>query len=120
MQSPPPCAPELAPTPGLLTQELLVACIDFFFANMYFSCPILHRRKLEEQARFANRDLDTYCLLASLCAFMMLQPGMPVRGNLMGQDGLLGTNVMSGMMLTEETIQCRKGYDHLEIGRAHV
>ena len=32
----------------------------------------------------------------------------------MGQDGLLGTNVMSGMMLTEETIQCRKGYDHLE------
>ena len=114
MQSPSPCAPDLAPIPRLLTQELVMACIDVFFANMYPSCPILHRGTPEEQARFANRDLDTYCLLTSLCAFMMLQPEMPVAGDLTGQDGFLGTNVMSGTMLMEETIQCKKGYDHLE------
>ena len=114
LQSPPLCAPSLAPTPGLLTPELIAACIDFFFVNMYPSCPILHRGKLEAQARFADRDLDTYCLLTSLCAFMMIQPGMPVPGDPMGLDSMPGANVMSGTMLMEETIRCRKGYDHLE------
>jgi hypothetical protein len=114
LSSPPPCAPSLAPTPGLLTQELVAACVDFFFANMYPTLPILHRGKLEAQARFADRDLDTYCLLTSLCAFMMIQPGMPVPGDPLGLDSMPGANVMSGTMLMEETIRCRKGYDHLE------
>ncbi|OBT74583.1 hypothetical protein VF21_07520 [Pseudogymnoascus sp. 05NY08] len=111
---PPLCAPTLAPTPGLLTSEIVAQCIDFFFVNMYPTIPILHRGKLEAQARFADRDTDTYCLLTSLCAFMLIQPGMPVPGDPMGLDSMPGANLMSGTMLMEETIRVRKGYDHLE------
>ncbi|OBT61751.1 hypothetical protein VE03_09109 [Pseudogymnoascus sp. 23342-1-I1] len=111
---PPQCAPSLAPTPGLLTNEIVAQCIDFFFVNMYPTIPILHRGKLEAQARFADRDTDTYCLLTSLCAFMLIQPGMPVPGDPMGLDSMPGANLMSGTMLMEETIRVRKGYDHLE------
>jgi hypothetical protein len=110
----PPCSPSLAPTPGLLTNEIVKECIDFFFANMYPTLPILHRQRLEQQARFADRDIDTYCLLTSLCAFMMIQPGMAIPGDPLGLDSMPGANLVSGTMLMEETLRVRKGYDHLE------
>lgn len=110
----PPCSPTLAPTPGLLTSEIIHECIDFFFANMYPTMPILHRARLEQQARFADQDIDTYCLLTSLCAFMMIQPGMGIPGDPLGLDSMPGANIVSGNLLLEETLRVRKGYDHLE------
>ena len=111
---PPMCAPTLAPTPGLLTNEIVAQCIDFFFVNMYPTIPVLNRGRLEAHSRFMDRDADTYCLLSSLCAFMLIQPGMPVQGDPMGVDSMPGANLMSGTMLMEETIRVRKGYDYLE------
>lgn len=110
----PPVAPSLARTPGLLTNEIVKECIEFFFANMYPTMPILHRGMLEQQARFADQDIDTYCLLTSLCAFMMIQPGMPIPGDPLGLDIMPGANLVSGTLLMEETLRVRKGYDHLE------
>ncbi len=111
----PTLAPTLAPTPGLLTPEVVKDCIDFFFNNMYPTMPILHRGRLEQQARFVDRDIETYCLMTSLCAFMMIQPGMAIPGgDAMGLDAMPGANLVSGTMLMEETLRVRKGYDHLE------
>jgi hypothetical protein len=110
----PPCAPSLAPTPGLLTNEIIRECIEFFFANMYPTLPILHKQRLEQQARFVDQDIDIYCLLTSLCAFMMIQPGMPIPGDPFGLDSMPGANLVSGTLLMEETLRVRKGYDHLE------
>jgi hypothetical protein len=110
----PPCAPSLAPTPGLLTNEIIRDCIEFFFANMYPTLPILHKGRLEQQARFVDQDVDTYCLLTSLCAFMMIQPGMPIPGDPLGLDSMPGANLVSGTLLMEETLRVRKSYDHLE------
>jgi hypothetical protein len=110
----PPCPPTLAPTPGLLTNDMIAACVDFFFTNMYPTLPILHRGRLEQQARFADQDTEIYCLLTSLCAFMMIQPGMPIPGDPLGLDSMPGANLMSGTLLMEETTRVRKGYDHLE------
>ncbi|KAI9742818.1 MAG: hypothetical protein M1818_003547 [Claussenomyces sp. TS43310] len=110
----PPCSPTLAPTPGLLTNEMIRECIDFFFANMYPTMPILHKQRLEQQARFADRDVDTYCLLTSLCAFMLIQPGMVIPGDPLGLDSMPGANLISGGLLLEETLRVRKSYDHLE------
>ncbi|KAH8815955.1 hypothetical protein F5884DRAFT_203560 [Xylogone sp. PMI_703] len=110
----PPCSPTLAPSPGLLTQEMIKECIEFFFANMYPTLPILHRGRLEQQAVYAEQNIDTYCLLTSLCAFMMIQPGMGIPGDPLGLDALPGANLVSGTMLMEETLRVRKGYDHLE------
>lgn len=83
---------------------------------MYPTVPILHRQRLEQQARFVDRDIDSYCLLSSLCAFVMIQPGMPAPGDPMGFNGMgmNDANVLTGQLLMEETIRVRKGYDHLE------
>ncbi|TVY54862.1 putative sucrose utilization protein SUC1 [Lachnellula cervina] len=110
----PPCSPTLAPTPGLLTSDMIKDCIDFFFANMYPTLPILHRGRLEQQAQYADQNVDTYCLLTSLCAFMMIQPGMAIPGDPLGLDNLPGANLVSGNLLMEETLRVRKSYDHLE------
>ncbi|TAQ85776.1 hypothetical protein B7494_g5901 [Chlorociboria aeruginascens] len=110
----PPCSPTLSPTPGLLTAEMIKECMNFFFAHMYPTMPILHRGRLEQQAVYVDQNVDTYCLLTSLCAFMMIQPGMGIPGDPLGLDSLPGANLVSGTMLMEETLRVRKSYDHLE------
>jgi hypothetical protein len=89
-------------------------CVEFFFTNMYPTLPILHRGRLEQQAMYADQNVDTYCLLTSLCAFMMIQPGMGIPGDPLGLDSLPGANLISGNLLLEETLRVRKSYDHLE------
>ncbi|KAI0124059.1 hypothetical protein BJ170DRAFT_71865 [Xylariales sp. AK1849] len=109
----PPCAPSLSPNPGLLSNELVKEGIEFFFANMYSIMPILSRQRLEQQALYLDQSLDTYCLLTSLCAFMLLQPGMVMPGG----DPLFehpGASITSSHLLMEEAIRVRKGYDYTE------
>ncbi|AEO63187.1 ec966eca-d234-4fc7-8246-8541cd6cc60f [Thermothielavioides terrestris] len=107
----------LAPTPRLLTEETLHACIEFFFAHMYPMMPILDRQRLEQDARCMEQNLDTYCLLTSLCAFVCLQPGMVIPGMGMpmndpfNPDMMLGGNIVTSTLLMEETMRVRKGYD---------
>ena len=111
----PPSSPSLAPTPGLLTSEMVKDCIEFFFANMYPTMPILHRQRLEQQSMYMDQSLDTYCLLTSLCAFMMIQPGMGMPGgDPYGLDSMPGANIVSGTLLMEETVRVRKAYDYLD------
>jgi hypothetical protein len=114
----PPCSPNLAPTPGLLTPEIIKECVDFYFANMYPVLPILHRQRLEQQMVFIDQNLETYTLMTALCAFMFIQPNMPMAGvapnDPFGLDSMPGANIMSGTLLLEETMRVRKAYDHLE------
>ncbi|KAI1101238.1 fungal-specific transcription factor domain-containing protein [Jackrogersella minutella] len=112
--SSPPCSPTLSPTPGLLASEMAKECIEFFFANMYPIMPILHRQRLEQQSMYLDQSLDTYCLITSLCAWMMFQPGMNVPGADPLLEHLPGANIASGMVLIEETIRVRKGYEYQE------
>jgi hypothetical protein len=108
-------SPTLAPNPGLLTPEIVRDCIEFFFANMYPTMPILHRQRLEQQSLYMDQSLDTYCLLTSLSAFMMLQPGMAMPGSdPYSLDSMPGANIVSGTLLMEETIRVRKGYEYLD------
>ncbi|KAL2175159.1 uncharacterized protein P884DRAFT_206932 [Thermothelomyces heterothallicus CBS 202.75] len=107
----------LAPTPRLLTKETLKACIDFYFAHMLPTIPILDRQRLEQDAMYMDQNLDTYCLLTSLCSFVCLQPGMVMPGagvnDPFGQDSMFGANVVTSSLLMEETIRVRKGYDYV-------
>lgn len=109
----PPCTPSLSPNLGLLSNELAKESIEFFFANIYPMMPILSRQRLEQQVLYMDQSLDTYCLLTSLSAFMLLQPGMIVPGG----DPLFdhpGANITSSHLLLEETIRVRKGYEYVE------
>lgn len=107
--------PNLLPSPGLLTREMVRDSIDFFFTHMYPQMPILQRQRLEQQALYADQSLDTYCLLTSLCAFMMFQPGMPCPPTMGAGDDMFESNsIVMGTLLLEETLRVRKGYDYMD------
>ncbi|KAL2263278.1 hypothetical protein VTK26DRAFT_7468 [Humicola hyalothermophila] len=109
----------LAPTPRLLTKEMLKACFEFFFAHMYPTMPILDKQRLESDSVYQEQNLDTYCLLTSLCSFVCLQPGMVMPGMGMSMsdpfspDMMFGGNIVTSTLLMEETIRVRKGYDYV-------
>jgi len=110
-----PTSPTLAPTPGLLQSDMIKECLEFFFAHMYPMMPILHRQRLEQQVMYMDQSLDTYCLLTSLCAFVLLQPGMTVPGtDPFSYDSMPGANIVTSTLLMEETIRVRKGYDYMD------
>lgn len=114
----PSITPALAPAPGLLTPEMVKDCVEFFFNNVYPSMPILHRQRFEAMIPYVEQNVETYCLVSSLCAFMMVQPNMPMPGvsanDPFGLDTMPGANLMSGSVLLEETLRVRKAFDHLE------
>ncbi|KAK0652868.1 hypothetical protein B0T16DRAFT_455202 [Cercophora newfieldiana] len=113
--SSPPSSPTLTPTPGLLQNDMVKECIEFFFAHMYPTMPILHRQRLEQQALYMDQSLDTYCLLTSMCAFVLLQPGMTVPGtDPFSLDSMPGANIVTSTLLLEETLRVRKGYDYMD------
>ncbi|KAL7921294.1 hypothetical protein ACQKWADRAFT_129141 [Trichoderma austrokoningii] len=113
-----PCAPaghSLAPTPGMLTSDMVKECSQFFFDHMNAQAPILDRRQLEQQILYMEQNRDAYCLMASMCAFVMLQPGMTMPANdPYNLDMVPGANIISCQLLLEETLRVRKGYDYLE------
>ncbi|KAF6833799.1 C6 zinc finger protein [Colletotrichum musicola] len=111
----PPGPVSLTPTPGLLSGELVKDCIEFYFANLYEKMPILDRRQIDQQLPYMEQNRDTYCLLTSLCAFMMLQPGMCMpAGDPYNLDVQPGATIVASQLLLEETLQVRKGSDYLD------
>ncbi|KHN97278.1 C6 zinc finger domain containing protein [Metarhizium album ARSEF 1941] len=111
----PPTMSGSAPTPGLLTSELVKECAQFFFDNLYPQAPVLDRRQLEQQVLYMEQNRDAYCLLTSLCAFIMLQPGMSMpAGDPYNLDMVPGANIISSQLLLEECLRVRKGYEYLD------
>jgi len=110
-----PASPSLSPTPGLLTSELVKDCVAFFFENMYTQLPILDRWTVEQQILYMEQNRDAYCLMASLCAFVMLQPGMTMpAGDPFQLDMMPGATIVSSQLLLEEALRVRKGYEYLD------
>ncbi|RFU76345.1 c6 zinc finger domain containing [Trichoderma arundinaceum] len=113
-----PCTPmssSLAPTPGMLTSDMVKDCSQFFFDNMNSQAPILDRRQFEQQILYMEQNRDAYCLMASMCAFVMLQPGMTMpAGDPYNLDMVPGANIISSQLLLEETLRVRKGYEYLD------
>lgn len=56
--------------------ELITTCVDYFFANLYPTQPILHRGRVGEMIGLMEVDLEAYCLVVSLCAYMLIQPNI--------------------------------------------
>ncbi|PHH64314.1 hypothetical protein CDD81_4798 [Ophiocordyceps australis] len=107
--------PTLGPAPGLLTGELVKDCARFFFENLYPQAPIIDPRQIEQQILYMEQNPDAYCLMTSLCAFIMLQPGMSMPpGDPYNLDMVPGANIISSQLLLEETLRVRKGYEYLD------
>jgi hypothetical protein len=103
-----------ARTPGLLSNETVNACVEFFFQNMYPTMPILSRAKLQEDLGRMEQSVEVYCLASSLCAFMMIQPGMRLLGN------QPVSSMTSGRVLLDETLRVRKGYEYIETATTYT
>jgi len=104
----PPLSSTFARTPGLLGPDVIDVCIDFFFEHLYPTMPILHRARLQQMALGINSSIEDYCLITSLCAFMMIQPGVKVPA------GLATVNLATGTTLLDEVLRVRKSYEYVE------
>jgi Fungal specific transcription factor domain len=105
--------------PELLSQQLIDGCIDFFFAHLYPTMPILHRGRLQEKiAREMDQSIEVYCLITSLCAFMMIQPGMSLPGRPLGartdSDDLVSGKFTTATTLLEEVLHLRKAIEYVD------
>ncbi|KAI9839132.1 MAG: hypothetical protein M1819_003125 [Sarea resinae] len=110
----PPMSPAFSRTPGLLSDAMIRSCVDFFFAHMYPTMPILHRQRLEQALSDIDRSLETYCLVASLCAFMMIQPGMKLLGTEPTNGDATSANITLGNQVLNEALRVRKGYEYID------
>ncbi|EXJ91572.1 hypothetical protein A1O3_00120 [Capronia epimyces CBS 606.96] len=63
--------------PALLSTGTIKNYVGFYFTNMHTTACILDRQTLAEtiSTRLAT-DSEVYCLTASICAFVMVQPGV--------------------------------------------
>ncbi|PVI06451.1 hypothetical protein DM02DRAFT_649576, partial [Periconia macrospinosa] len=52
-----------ARTPGFLPMGLIESCLEFFFANVYPSQPILHRQRAQETVMSIEHSTEAYCMI---------------------------------------------------------
>lgn len=82
---------------------------------MYPTMPILHRSRLQQTALGLDSSIEAYCLITSLCAFMMIQPGVKVPEGLAARgDSGATANLTTGATLLDEVLRVRKGYEYIE------
>lgn len=108
-------SPTFCRTPGLVTLEMIDGCTEFFLAHLFPTIPILHDQQLKQWIADMNCSGEAYCLLASLSAFVLIQPGIEIKIGA-GADGLAGpsNNTALGMMLLDEALRVRKAHDYIE------
>ena len=113
--SPPHSPTQYTRASGLLSHELIEGCADFFFTQMYPTMPILYRDQIRNAVGEMGHSVESYCLVTSFLAFMLIQPGIVLKtGQLMDQPAGSVTNPKMGSVLMEEAIRVRKNYDYVE------
>ncbi|KAK9366106.1 hypothetical protein V1509DRAFT_654976 [Lipomyces kononenkoae] len=104
---------EFIPKAGLLPSEMIDACTEFFFTRLLSTLPILDRQKFEENISRMNDSIQSYCLVASLCAFVIIQTGgiklpLPV-----ADVSQLKADLSHGRALLDEVLAARRQLDIL-------
>ncbi|KAG8526848.1 uncharacterized protein KY384_008277 [Bacidia gigantensis] len=117
----PPGSPSYTPSPGILTPDLIDACADFFFAHMYHTTPILDQDQFRSIVRGIDQSIEGYCLVAALCAFMLIQPGIALHfHSLMEEPSGSVTNPKMGAALMEECRRVRNAIRYKENPTIHT
>jgi len=101
--------------PGLLSMEMITTCVDYFFTNLYPTQPIIHRVRVGETIGMMDTNVEAYCLIVSMCAYMMIQPNLVLPpGAFEGLDVPPQPSSQLGYTLLQEALRVRKGYDYVE------
>jgi hypothetical protein len=91
-----------ARTQGLLPPELVDSCFVFFFDHVYPSTPVLNRPKAQEVAANMENSTEAYCLIVTLCVYVMIQAKM--------RGPELDMSLCHALL--EESVRARHGYEH--------
>lgn len=120
--------PPISPTAhvrnlDLLSTQTVENCIDFFFDHLYPTMPIFSRQHLNNlAAEYRNGPPEVYCLVLSLCAFIMVQPGMSFEGMPMpasyDQDPVAARYRLASLLL-KEIHRIRKNIDYVDNPTIH-
>ncbi|KAL8723921.1 MAG: hypothetical protein Q9181_007082 [Wetmoreana brouardii] len=105
-----------SPVPsGLLTHDLIDGCMDFYFTHMYPTMPIMHNEQLWRLVAEMDTSVEAYCLVASFCAFVLIQPGIEFKApQAIKTLAASSSNASLGKTLLDEALRRRKGYDFIE------
>ncbi|KAF4344392.1 transcription activator amyR [Fusarium beomiforme] len=110
--------PALNPTAGMLSNDLIKACVQYYFDNAYSTLPFLDRAQIEQMMQNMENGRDRYCLFAALCAYVVLQPGMTLPASSAEEtyniSQLPGANITASVLLLEECLRVRKGSEYYE------
>lgn len=105
----------LARTPGLLTLGIVDSCVEYFFANIYPTQPILHRGRVQQTIQAMDHSVEAYCKLVSLCAYVLVQPTMVLQSSARpAGDFAQNSNQGLAHVLLEEAVRVRKAYEYSE------
>lgn len=100
---------------GLLSMEMITTSVDYFFAHLYPTQPILHRQRVGETIGQMDTNTEAYCLTLSLCAYMMIQPNMVLPpGAFEGLEIPPQPSLRLGQLLLAEALRVRRGYNYIE------
>ncbi|KAK4944326.1 hypothetical protein LTR10_016212 [Elasticomyces elasticus] len=112
----PPTSP-YSRNPALLSKQTIETCVDFYFTNMYTTAWIMNRESLIDSigSQIAT-DAELYCLTASLCAFVMVQPGtnLAVGPGSHYQGEPPQNRYGYAQMLLDDIVRVRKSFDYIE------
>lgn len=81
---------------------------------MYPSQPILHRQRLAEVVAQMDTNVEAYCLVSSLCAYMLIQPHMVIPFPNNAAPNSEASTLPTGQILLQETLRVRKAHDYIE------
>jgi len=89
--------------------------MEYFFSNVYPSQPVIHRQGAQDIIMSIEHSIEAYCMIAALCAYVMIQSNMTVSPDLLQRQELAQmTNVGIGQVLLDESVAARKGLNYLE------
>ncbi|MCJ1382526.1 hypothetical protein MMC17_005639 [Xylographa soralifera] len=100
-------------TPGLLPADTIQSCVSYFFENFYPTYPILDQGRMEQTLKDVDTKTEAYCLVGSLCSFVVIQPDFHVQtaGDRPRTSSVRRVSAQC-LRLVEETLRVWNGYDH--------
>lgn len=95
--------------------DMITSSVDYFFANLYPTQPILHRQKVGETIGCMDTDIEAYCLVVSLCAYMMIQPNMSLPSGAFDELEIPPQSSLElGHTLLQEALRVRRYSNYIE------
>ena len=111
----PPHSPMFPGTVGLLSATLVNMCVDYFIHHLYQHQPVLHRQSLLDIIAHMDTRVDAYCLTASLCAYVMMQPNMRIPPETFQCYGVTPpSNFEMGYAVLQKAVRARRDCNDVE------